>query len=247
MISLTCNESIATISLNNPEKHNALTSGDITQFIEYLDEVEESDNCVLLISAAEGKTFCAGASLNELGGNLSGEIFATLTERLAAISIPTICALGGNAYGGGAEIALSCDFRIGYPTMRVFVPAARFGLCYPLSGIQRYVQKLGIDAAKRMLVASEEFDGNSLKELGFLTHLVERNQVHATALALAKQLSQLAPVAVRTMNILCEQIASNTVNTDTAQQLIAQCNNTEDLQEGLSAAREKRNPVFNGR
>ena len=77
----------------------------------------------------------------------------TLTDRLAAVRVPVICALNGSVYGGGAEIALCCDFRIGVRGSRLAVPAARLGVCYPLGGLTRYVQRLGLATAERLLVA----------------------------------------------------------------------------------------------
>jgi enoyl-CoA hydratase/carnithine racemase len=239
---------IATICLNNPDKHNSLASSDIELFVEHLDSVEsDSDIRALIITSTEGKTFCAGASLTEMGsGNLSGEIFETLTNRLAAVKIPTICAMNGSAYGGGSEISLCCDFRIGIKGMRLFVPASRFGLCYPLNGIQRYVHKLGPDTAKRLLIASEEFHGESLLALGYLTHLVEPEEIADKARQMAESISRLGPIAVKTMKAICDQAASGTLDQQQAATMIQQCNQSSDLQEGLAAAREKRPPVFKG-
>jgi enoyl-CoA hydratase/carnithine racemase len=80
-------------------------------------------------------------------GEMSGRIFETLTEDLAAVRVPTICALNGSAYGGGTEIALCCDFRIGVSGSRMSVPAARLGICYPASGLRRFVEALGLSTS----------------------------------------------------------------------------------------------------
>ncbi|WP_423896865.1 enoyl-CoA hydratase/isomerase family protein [Candidatus Pelagadaptatus aseana] len=239
---------IATICLDNPDKHNSLAGSDIEQFIAHLNQVEQSPEVrALIITSSEGKTFCAGASLTEMGsGNLSGEIFERLTNRLAAVQIPTICAMNGSAYGGGSEIGLCCDFRIGIKGMRLFVPASRFGLCYPLNGIQRYVHKLGPDTAKRLLIASEEFHGESLLALGYLTHLVEPEEINEKARSMAEGICRLGPIAVRTMKTLCDQAAAGILDQEAATLMINHCNQSNDLQEGLAAAREKRTPVFSG-
>lgn len=246
---LSIDSSIATICLDNPEKHNSLTGDDITLFINYLDSVASNpDIRVLIVTSTPGRTFCAGASLNELGsGNLSGEIFETLTNRLAAMHIPTICALNGSAYGGGSEIGLCCDFRIGIKGMRLFVPAARIGLCYPLNGIQRYVQKLGPNTAKRLLVASEEFHGEELLAIGYLTHLVEPDELESKTREMAESINRLAPIAVQAMKQICDQAGAGALDHDAARQSVQRCKQSEDLQEGLTAAREKRPPVFSGK
>lgn len=246
---LSVDDAIATICLDNPEKHNALAGNDIDRFIEYLNIVSDTPEVrVLIITSTPGRTFCAGASLNELGsGNLSGEIFETLTNRLADMRIPTICALNGSAYGGGSEIGLCCDFRIGIKGMRLFVPAARFGLCYPLNGIKRYVHKLGPDIAKRLLVASEEFRDEELLNIGYLTHLVEVEELDSKARQMAESISRLAPISVQTMKQLCDQTGAGILDAEAAAASIQRCNQSEDLKEGLKAASEKRTPTFNGK
>jgi enoyl-CoA hydratase/carnithine racemase len=131
--------------------------------------------------------------------------------------------------------------------MRIRVPAARIGLCYPLSGLQRYVGKLGLDVATRMLVGAEEFDAQGLREAGFLHRVLPREQLQAQAMDLAQSLADLAPLAVRTMKRLLGQIARGDLDARVAQLAIDACSASADLQEGLSAQREKRTPRFSGR
>ncbi len=247
-IHLTSDNHIAYIQLANPAKHNALAEADIRQFINHLNSVSSNtDIRVLVITGSGKKTFCAGASIDQLSsGAMSGEIFQTLTDTLAALPIPKICALNGSAYGGGAEIGLCCDFRIGVSGMRLLVPAARLGLCYPLTGIQRYVQRLGLATAKRILIACEEFDGKALLSLGYLTHLVERDLLQDTAQKMAENIASLAPLAVAAMKKICDQTAAGTLDENEALDLIKHCSASDDLREGLRAKKEKRMPVFRG-
>jgi enoyl-CoA hydratase len=239
---------IAWITLDNPLKHNSLVAEDVDLFISYLESVESrADVRVLIVTGSGDQTFCAGASLTQMSsGDLSGEHFEILTNKLAAMPMPSICALNGSAYGGGTEIGLCCDFRIGVQGMKICVPAARFGLCYPLNGIQRYVQRLGINTAKRLLIAAETLDAEAQLSLGYLTHLVEPHQLRETTEQMADSISKLAPLAVTAMKKLCDQVAEGSLNEPEALALIQQCRQSEDLREGLNAAREKRQPVFVG-
>ncbi|MCK9505467.1 MAG: enoyl-CoA hydratase/isomerase family protein [Porticoccaceae bacterium] len=247
-ITLTTEGAIARIFLANPAKHNALTAEALALFMDHLDVVSANGAIrALIITNSGGKTFCSGAALQQLAsGAMSGELFSTLTDRVAAMAVPTIAAINGNAYGGGAELALSCDFRVGSHGTRVFVPPARIGLCYPLSGMQRFVRRLGLTTAKRLLIAGEEFDGEQLLQHGFLTHLVDAEAVESRAITMASTIAELAPMAVQTMKLLCDEIASGTVVNKTAQKLIDRCNHSDDLREGLAAVAEKRTPVFKG-
>jgi enoyl-CoA hydratase/carnithine racemase len=169
-IQLSITDTVATITLNNPKRHNALERNDLHAFLNALKQVAAQPTLrALVITGAGEKTFCAGVSLQQMNsGDLSTDTFEELTNRLDAFPLPTLCALNGSAYGGGAEIALACDFRIGVYGTRMFVPVARFGLCYPLSGVQRYVAKLGVGPTKRLLMANETWPAEEMYRLGFL-------------------------------------------------------------------------------
>jgi enoyl-CoA hydratase len=247
-VELSIDGAVATITLNIPERHNSLAGEDIDLFRQHLTAVEgNSDLRVLIVTGAGEKTFCAGAALNQLGsGSISGEIFADMTDQLAAISIPTICSFNGSAYGGGSEIGLACDFRIGVEGMRLFVPPARIGLCYPVNGIQRFVSVLGVNMAKRLLIASEEFGASELLQAGYLTHLVAREERDKTTRDLAARMAGYAPLALRAMKDICNQAALSQLDHQQANSIAAQCNNSNDLQEGFKSLAEKRPPQFTG-
>lgn len=248
-LTLSLDGAIATITLNIPQKHNALNGDNIQLFCDYMDRVEQAPAIrVLIITGAGEKTFCAGAALDQLGsGAIDGNLFTDMTDKLANLSIPTIAALNGSAYGGGSEIGLACDFRIGVNGMRVFVPPARIGLCYPVNGIERFVQTLGVNAAKRLLLASEEFSAEALLSIGYLTSLVERENLDTEAQTLARRMAGYAPLSLRAMKTICQQVATGTLDKTEAQKIAEACNNSEDLQEGLSANKEKRPPLFKGK
>lgn len=215
---------IATLNLSNPKRHNALGARDVEAFIRLLGEVADNPEVrVLVITNPEGNTFCAGAALDEIAsGHLTSNQFAELPNAIASLTIPTIAALNGSAFGGGAELALSCDFRIGIPHMKLHVPPAKIGLCYPVSGIQRFVNILGVSTAKRLLLANEEFSGEALLNLGFLTHLATKDTLPATAQAMAEKIAGLAPLAIATMKLLCDHISAGTIDSENALALEAQ-------------------------
>jgi enoyl-CoA hydratase/carnithine racemase len=234
--------------LNDPERHNSLGQEQLEAIQARLTDIANDEQIrVLVVTGAGEKTFCAGASLKQLGeGQISGDCFQATTDQLAALKIPTICALNGNVFGGGVELALSCDFRIGVEGSRMRVPAAAIGLCYPLSGINRFVERLGVNLAKRILVASEEFDADAMLEVGFLDHLVLQSQLEQTVQDLANHIAELAPLAVRAMKAILQQAASGGIDVDAARALADRCASSEDLQEGFAAQRERRQPRFKG-
>jgi enoyl-CoA hydratase/carnithine racemase len=249
MIELTIDENVARLTLNNPARHNALEHGDMLAFIAALDQVAADPRLRLLVITGRGeKSFCAGASLSQLdSGEFQSDVYEQLTAKLEALPLPTICALNGSVYGGGVEIALCCDFRIGLRGSRMFVPPARLGLCYPLTGLRRFVSRLGMATSKRLLVGGETLIAEEMWRVGFLDYLVDRQDLDSTLQALVDRLTGLAPLAVQAMKQLINQIGGGDYDASRAADLYQQCLNSQDLQEGLRANREKRLPRFRGR
>jgi enoyl-CoA hydratase/carnithine racemase len=248
-VTFSVEQHVARLTLNNPERHNALGRRELDALRAAVAEVAASDSVRVLVLSGEGdKTFCAGASLQELNaGELRGDDYQDMTDAIAALGIPTICAISGNVFGGGVELALSCDFRIGIEGTRMRVPAATIGLCYPVRGIERFVQRLGPGVAKRMLVASETLSADEMLRIGFLDHLVMPAQLEQTVTHYAHELAALAPLSVRAMKQIIGGAAAGTLDREEAKRLAAECEASEDLAEGFAAQREKRPPQFSGR
>jgi enoyl-CoA hydratase len=241
-------DTVGTLTLNLPDRHNALGASQLRTVAAHLDSlVQESHLRVLIVTGAGKDTFCAGAALDDLeAGHITGDAFSEVVGKLADLAIPTICAFNGNAYGGGVELGLACDFRVGSEGMRIVVPPARMGICYPVLGIERFVSRLGVGVAKRLLLAGEEITGLGLFELNYLTHLVPAGQVTATATRLAERLSEYAPLSLKAMKQICNQVACGQLDRPAAQIMADICNRSDDCREGLRAKREKRRPVFRG-
>jgi enoyl-CoA hydratase/carnithine racemase len=239
---------VARIVLRRPDQHNAIEAHDVARLHAHLATVDSaSDVRVLVLTGSGQATFCSGASLAQIdSGELAGSTFERLADALASVRVPSICALNGSAFGGGVELALCCDFRIGVEGSRIAVPAARLGLCYPLGGIRRYVAALGQGVATRLLVGAEELDDSKMLATGFLHTLVAPDQLtHATD-ELAERLASLAPLAVQAMKRLVRDVSVGALEHDAAFELIARCAASEDFREGVKARREGRPPRFRG-
>ncbi|CAA0097034.1 Short-chain-enoyl-CoA hydratase [Halioglobus japonicus] len=240
---------VGCLTLNNPKRHNSLGREQLEGIRAVLDEVAADPQVrVLIVTGAGDKTFCAGAALQELSsGEIGDDAFQKMTAQVADLAIPTICALNGNVFGGGVELAVSCDFRVGIDGCRMRVPAASIGLCYPLSGINRFIECLGVNLTKRILVASEEFHADALHDIGFLDHLVPAQELASFARGYAEHIAGLAPLSVQSMKRILRQAAAGAVDQELAAELATKCLQSNDLQEGFAAKREKRTPSFDGR
>jgi len=240
---------VARLTLDYPERHNALTRDGLEQLHEHLQTVGKNpDLRALIVTGSGDQTFCSGAALDQVrAGVVDGESFQAVADRLAALPIPKLAAMNGNAFGGGVELGLCCDFRYGVEGMKIRVPAAAFGLCYPPRGVERYVTRLGVGAAMRILVATETLYAEELQRIGYLHKVCAAEELQASAADWGEQISRLAPLAVRAMLAICNGVADGNLNAEEARHWVEHCNSSGDLQEGLQAALDKRPPTFSGR
>ncbi len=244
----------ATITLNDPAKHNRLDTAGLGKLRDAIEKADADPNVrVTVLTGAGEKTFCSGYDLGSIPSGKSAkpsegrDSFETVMDRLEAMRMPTICALNGGVYGGATDMALACDFRLGVKGMRFFMPAARFGLHYYPSGVRRYTQKVSPSFAKRAFLLSEDFTDEELLRVGYLDWLVDRSEFKAKVDETAARLAGLAPLSMANMKRAIEQFAQATPDVSAIREGIRQCQTSEDLREGLAAMRERRTPAFKGR
>ena len=233
MIEASINNRIGRITLNRPEAHNSV-------FTEWADQDVRA-----VILTGTGKSFCSGISLGVVATtDWSNSPLTALCDTVEDFHAPVICALNGGVFGGGVELAMSCDFRIGVTGMKMFVPAAQFGIHYDPAGIARTVQKLGAQMARRVFLLVEKFDAAALKDCGFLDYLIEVDALEATTDKLAETLAGWAPIAVRGMKKSILEISRGTLDSEAAVKRIVESLESGDHREGLAAMKEKRAPIF---
>lgn len=238
----------ATLTLNRPEKHNALEVADLEALDAILLDLAKQPNLRLLVLRAVGKSFCAGVDLGDVAGHdWRDNPLERVSDRLEAFPCPTLCVLQGGVYGGGTDIALACDFRLGAEGIRCFIPPAKLGIQYHAHGLRRAVARLGLGPAKRLFLATETFDATEMLRCHFLDWLVPAAELPARAEALAGTLSSLAPLALRGMKQSLNEIANGRLDERAARDRAAASFKTQDFQEGRRAMAEKRPPLFSGR
>ncbi len=245
-------DAVATITLNRPHTHNALEFSDLDRLNHLIADINDDQviRAVVLTGAGE-RTFCSGASLSEMMAQTheGDEAWDThpmeaVTRALENLNQPTICALNGSVYGGGVELALACDFRIGKPGIRSFVPPARVGIHYPPNGLRLLQTRLGLQAAKRLILAGETFDEAGLRAIGFCDWWAD--DPLALAADRAAEMAGFAPLAVQGMKRSLNELARGELDEARAYRETGTCWASEDLKEGLKARAEKRTPQFKG-
>ena len=249
----------ATITLNDPAKHNRLDPAGLGFLMAAVEAADANpDVRVTVITGAGEKTFCSGYDLGSIpasgqkpaAGPAKGHkesAFEDVMDRIEAMRMPTLCALNGGVYGGATDLALACDFRLGVKGMRFFMPAARFGLHYYPGGLRRYTQKVSPSFAKRAFLLSEDFSDTDLLTVGYLDWLVDRSEFKSKMDEIVNRLATLAPLSMVNMKRAIEQYAQAEPDVPAIRQNMRQCATSEDLREGLAALRERRQPDFKGR
>jgi enoyl-CoA hydratase/carnithine racemase len=237
----------ATIQLNRPRHHNRIETGDIAVLCEHFARIEDDQRVRVLVLAASGRTFCAGFNLEELAPERYDEGapgFDRMVDQLEALRVPTIAAVAGSLYGGGTDLALACDFRIGVAGIELMMPASRIGVHYYYGGLRRYATRLGLGAAKRLFLTAEKMDAEELLRIGFLDAVVPSEELAARVDALAERLAAAAPAAVQGMKRALNTIAAGTADEAAITRAWRESMRSADVAEGLAAHAEKREPKF---
>ncbi|WP_424933435.1 enoyl-CoA hydratase/isomerase family protein [Amaricoccus macauensis] len=239
---------VGRITLNKPEAHNSINRAAIAEMSTLLEEWARLDELRVLVITGSGKSFCAGASLGDVAGSdWTENPLTALCDRIEEFPVPTICRLNGGAYGGGAELALACDFRVAATGVKAFVPPARLGIHYEPAGIRRAMDRMGPQAARRMFLLAERFEAEDLLSLGFLDFLVQTGELDTKVGELTEILSSLAPLALRGMKRTIVELSRGCLDTEAARARVRGCFASADHAEGMRAQREKRPPVFQGK
>ncbi|MEZ4702264.1 MAG: enoyl-CoA hydratase-related protein [Rhodothermales bacterium] len=254
MISLSLTAPIATLTLNRPEKLNALTMEMLHQLEAHIAALEEAkDVRVVLLTAAGERAFCVGADIHAWAALGPQDMWRTwirvghrIFDRLAALRMPVIAVLNGFTFGGGLELALAADIRLAAEEAAFALPEVGLGTVPGWAGTQRLPAVVGVGRAKQMIFAGERISATKAEAWGLVNEVHPRENLLARAQELAETIAQKAPLAVqmtkqlvdgglgRNAGVTLESLASGLVGS------------SEDAAEGLAAFREKREARFKG-
>jgi enoyl-CoA hydratase/carnithine racemase len=173
---------ICTLTLNRPEKKNSLSLELVERLASALKKLAEDDNLrVVILRGAGEKAFCSGFDIGSLPTPSTVDAdqrlksldqVESLLQCLDRFPCPTIAMLKGFAFGLGCEMAMCCDIRIGAEDIRMGMPPAKLGLVYPWTGLQRFIQRIGLPRTKEIFFTGRTYAGDRIKELGLVDYLV---------------------------------------------------------------------------
>src|SRR3954453_13654597 len=242
----------ATIRLNRPKHLNRLQAEDLGELVKLFDRVEADPAIRVLVLTGTGRAFSAGYDLNSVADRATsaneqqsaGSAFEVVVNRLEDLGVPTICRLNGGVYGGPPDLSLAFDFRIGVDTAEMFMPAARLGLHYYRSGIERYVTRLGVDNAKKLFLTAQKISAPEMLRIGYLTAMVSVEYLDEEVDKLAAILAGNAPEAMRGMKRAINQFARGKLDEAAADLRHRETMRSDEIKEGIKAFAEKRPPRF---
>ncbi|MBF2755687.1 MAG: enoyl-CoA hydratase/isomerase family protein [Gammaproteobacteria bacterium AqS3] len=248
-------ERIRIVTINRPERMNALHPPANRELAEAFDEFAASEELwVAIITGAGDRAFSAGNDLRHQaeGGDMSGQPatgFGGLTSRYD-LDKPVIAAVNGVAMGGGFEIALACDLIIASDNARFALPEPRVGLAALAGGLHRLPRQIGMKRALGMMLTGRHVMADEGQELGFVNQVVPQDQLLQTALDWAGQILECSPMSVRATKQAAYQGLSEP---DLEKAISARypavkaLYESEDFIEGPRAFAEKRPPEWKGR
>ncbi len=248
-------DAIATLTLNRPEKRNAVSFALVSELLDALEEVEGSPAQVLIITGA-GKAFCAGLDLEELKALLGkthdenlrdSARMASLFRRIYDFSKPTIAAVNGAAIAGGTGIATMCDFTLAVPEAKFGYTEVRIGFV-PAIVSSVLVWQVGHKIARDLLLTGRLFEAAEAHRCGLVNEVVPPERLRERARELAGQLLENSPSSIRATKKLINGFIAAALDQQIADAVEdnARIRTTADFREGISAFLEKRKPRWSG-
>ncbi len=246
---------IFTITINRPDKLNALNQQVMTDLDEVLHEVETSaDIKAVIITGSGAKSFVAGADISEFVGLNNGEGMDLARRgqeiffKVENCSKPVIAAVNGFALGGGCELAMACHFRIASDNAKFGQPEVNLGLIPGYGGTQRLVRFIGKGRALELLMTANTIDAQTALQYGLVNAVTAQGEVVNKARSILEVIITKAPIAISRCIMAANAVDSSTRNGyDLEIEAFGDCFETEDMKEGTSAFLEKRKPLFTGR
>src|SRR6266487_962338 len=246
---------VATVTLNRPDKRNALSVQLLNELMSALDEIEKSETHVLILTGA-GRAFCAGMDLDELksliGKSHSENVedsrrMARVFRELYDFPKPTIAAVNGAAIAGGTGLATMCDFTLAAPDAKFGYTEVRIGFV-PAIVSSILVWQVGHKIARDLLLTGRIFEATEGHRLGVVNEVVPAEQLMGRARELATQLMENSPASLRMTKKLINSYIADALDQqiESAVQENAAIRQTKDFQEGVSSFLEKRKPRWSG-
>ena len=246
-------DGVATVTLNRPDKRNALNRTLLDGLVACFERLEDDPGVRVVVVRGAGPAFCAGMDLDELArrqaeaADPESPVVAALGQ-IERSRHPTIAMVHGDAFAGGCELALHCDLRIAAEPARFAMPLARIGLVVPFTLGQKLVEIIGPAHTRHLLLTGRPLPARRAREIGMVHEVVPAADLERATGELARTIADNAPLALAGLKATIARAISARTGIEHADldALAARARRSQDAKEGVRAMLEKRRPVFRG-
>ena len=245
----TIENGICTITINRPDKMNALNRETVQEIGDAVKEANESKEVFSIIITGEGpKAFAAGADIKEFLGLTKEQGMAMAKAgQDVFLSIenspkPVIAAVNGFALGGGCELAMACHLRIASENAKFGQPEVNLGLIPGYGGTQRLIRYVGRSKALELMMTAEMLNAHKAMELGLVNHVVAQESLHAKCVEILNEIKSKSPFAIGAVIRAANAYDETSKGFDAELTEFGKCFASEEIKEGISAFLEKRKP-----
>jgi enoyl-CoA hydratase/carnithine racemase len=252
-------EAVARLTLNNPGKRNPLDHEVLDALATTLPELDRGIEVRCVIVTGKGDAFSAGydiggipeESFTEDAEALVAHPFHAAMEAVSAHPYPVVAAINGHCLGGGLELAVRCDLRVCAASARLGMPPAKLGLIYGHTGLERFIDVIGVAHTKQLFLTGRNLDAERAERIGLVNEVVADDEVEPSALALASEIAGNAPLSLKGNKRAIETLARFQRLTEEQERELVElrrsCFASEDFREGIRAFAERRPPRWQGR
>lgn len=249
-------DNIGVITFNNDEKRNSMSLAFLSEFTQAFDELAVDQARVVILRSNPGaKVWSAGLDISELPEPGKdplpyGHPLELLMRKIEDFPAPVIAMVEGSVWGGGCDLAFTCDILIGSPECSFAITPAKIGVPYNAAGLVHFLNMVEMNIAKEMFFTAKPIDADRAYNLGVINHLIAIKELEGFTMKMARDISHNSPLSISVikeqLNLLGKARPMNPCVFEQISELRRRAYNSHDFVEGKNSFLEKRHPLFKG-